>query len=69
MVKIKLIISILLVIFLFKAYSAQKNIIIRDAEIEYFLYKVILTVSDGYFRNKSHIVEFAINKFIKRNRR
>lgn len=51
MVKIKLIISILLVIFSCNAYSAQKNIIIRDAEIEYFLYKVILTVSDGYFRN------------------
>jgi predicted Zn-dependent protease len=50
-VKIKLIISILLVIFSCNAYSAQKNIIIRDAEIEYFLYKVILTVSDGYFRN------------------
>ena len=26
-------------------------------------------LSDGYFRNKSHIVEFAINKFIERNRR
>ena len=51
MVKIKLIISILLVIFSCNAYSAEKNIIIRDAEIEYFLYKVILTVSDGYFRN------------------
>ena len=51
MVKIKLIISIFLVIFSCNAYSAQKNIIIRDAEIEYFLYKVILTVSDGYFRN------------------
>ena len=51
MVKIKLIISILLVIFSCNAYSAQKNIIIRDAEIEYFLHKVILTVSDGYFRN------------------
>ena len=51
MVKIKLIISILLVIFSCNAYSAQKNIIIRDAEIEYFLYEVILTVSDGYFRN------------------
>lgn len=50
-VKIKLIISIFLVIFSCNAYSAQKNIIIRDAEIEYFLYKVILTVSDGYFRN------------------
>jgi len=50
-VKIKLIIPILLVIFSCNAYSAQKNIIIRDAEIEYFLYKVILTVSDGYFRN------------------
>jgi len=50
-VKIKLIISILLVIFSCNAYSAEKNIIIRDAEIEYFLYKVILTVSDGYFRN------------------
>ena len=51
MVKIKLIISIFLVIFSCNAYSAQKNIIIRDAEIEYFLYKVLLTVSDGYFRN------------------
>lgn len=51
MVKIKLIIPILLVIFSCNAYSAEKNIIIRDAEIEYFLYKVILTVSDGYFRN------------------
>ena len=51
MVKIKLIISILLVIFSCNAYSAEKNIIIRDAEIEYFLYEVILTVSDGYFRN------------------
>ena len=51
MVKIKLIISIFLVIFSCNAYSAQKNIIIRDAEIEYFLYKIILTVSDGYFRN------------------
>ena len=51
MVKIKLIISIFLVIFSCNAYSAQKNIIIRDAEIEYFLYKVILTVSDGYIRN------------------
>jgi len=50
-VKIKLIISILLVIFSCNAYSAEKNIIIRDAEIEYFLYKLILTVSDGYFRN------------------
>jgi len=50
-VKIKLIISIFLVIFSCNAYSAQKNIIIRDAEIEYFLYKAILTVSDGYFRN------------------
>ena len=34
------------------AYSDEKNIIIRDAEIEYFLYKIILTVSDGYSRNK-----------------
>ena len=51
MVKIKLIISILLAIFSYNAYSAQKNIIVRDAEIEHFLYKVILTVSDGYFRN------------------
>ena len=51
MVKIKLIISIFLAIFSYNAYSAQKNIIVRDAEIEHFLYKVILTVSDGYFRN------------------
>ena len=51
MVKIKLTISIFLAIFSYNAYSAQKNIIVRDAEIEYFLYKVILTVSDGYFRN------------------
>ncbi|MDC1067120.1 M48 family metalloprotease [Alphaproteobacteria bacterium] len=51
MVKIKLIISILLAIFSYNAYSAQKNIIVRDAEIEHFLYKIILTVSDGYFRN------------------
>jgi len=50
-VKIKLIISIFLAIFSYNAYSAQKNIIVRDAEIEHFLYKVILTVSDGYFRN------------------
>ena len=34
------------------ASSDEKNIIIRDAEIEYFLYKIILTVSDGYSRNK-----------------
>ena len=51
MVKIKLIISIFLAIFSYNAYSAQKNIIVRDAEIEHFLYKVILTISDGYFRN------------------
>ena len=38
--------------FFLKCYSDEKNIIIRDAEIEYFLYELILTVSDGYSRNK-----------------
>lgn len=38
--------------FSLNAYSDEKNIIIRDAEIEYFLYELILTVSDGYSRNK-----------------
>ena len=52
MVKIKYILSIFLVFFSLNAYSDEKNIIIRDAEIEYFLYKIILTVSDGYSRNK-----------------
>ena len=51
-VKIKFILSLFLVFFSLKAYSDEKNIIIRDAEIEYFLYKIILTVSDGYSRNK-----------------
>jgi len=51
-VKIKFILSIFLVFFSLKAYSDEKNIIIRDAEIEYFLYELILTVSDGYSRNK-----------------
>ena len=41
-----------MVFFSLNAYSDEKNIIIRDAEIEYFLYKIILTVSDGYSRNK-----------------
>ena len=54
MVKIKFILSIFLVLFSLNAYSNEKNIIIRDAEIEYFLYELILTVSDGYFRNKQH---------------
>ena len=40
------------VFFSLNAYSDEKNIIIRDAEIEYFLYELILTVSDGYSRNK-----------------
>ena len=52
MVKIKFILSIFLVFFSLNAYSDEKNIIIRDAEIEYFLYELILTVSDGYSRNK-----------------
>ena len=52
MVKIKFILSLFLVFFSLNAYSDEKNIIIRDAEIEYFLYKIILTVSDGYSRNK-----------------
>ena len=52
MVKIKFILSLFLVFFSLNAYSNEKNIIIRDAEIEYFLYKIILTVSDGYSRNK-----------------
>ena len=52
MVKIKYILSIFLVFFSLNAYSNEKNIIIRDAEIEYFLYELILTVSDGYSRNK-----------------
>ena len=52
MVKIKYILSLFLVFFSLNAYSDEKNIIIRDAEIEYFLYKIILTVSDGYSRNK-----------------
>ena len=52
MVKIKLILSIFLAFFSLNAYSDEKNIIIRDAEIEYFLYELILTVSDGYSRNK-----------------
>ena len=52
MVKIKYILSLFLVFFSLNAYSDAKNIIIRDAEIEYFLYKIILTVSDGYSRNK-----------------
>ena len=51
-VKIKFIIYLILVFFSLNAYSDEKNIIIRDAEIEYFLYKIILTVSDGYSRNK-----------------
>jgi len=51
-VKIKFILSLFLVFFSLNAYSDEKNIIIRDAEIEYFLYKIILTVSDGYSRNK-----------------
>ena len=51
-VKIKFIIYLILVFFSLNAYSDEKNIIIRDAEIEYFLYKIILTVSDGYLRNK-----------------
>ena len=51
-VKIKFILSFFLVFFSLNAYSDEKNIIIRDAEIEYFLYKIILTVSDGYSRNK-----------------
>jgi len=51
-VKIKFILSIFLVFFSFNAYSNEKNIIVRDAEIEYFLYELILTVSDGYSRNK-----------------
>ena len=51
-VKIKFIIYLILVFFSYNAYSDEKNIIIRDAEIEYFLYKIILTVSDGYSRNK-----------------
>ena len=51
-VKIKFILSLFLVFFSLNAYSDEKNIIIRDAEIEYFLYKIILTVSDGYLRNK-----------------
>ena len=52
MVKIKLILSIFLIFFSLNAYSDEKNIIIRDAEIEFFLYELILTVSDGYSRNK-----------------
>ena len=51
-VKIKFILSLFLVFFSLNAYSDEKNIIIRDAEIEYFLYKIILTLSDGYSINK-----------------
>ena len=51
MVKIKLLILIFLLFFSYSANSAQKNIIIRDAEIELFLYKIIKTVSDDHPRN------------------
>ena len=52
MVTIKLIALIILIFFSNYAYSAQKIQIIRDAEIEYFLHKLIkLTIEDNKKEN------------------